>query len=83
MRYTDVPVRWSGGDVQLVKRTAGFKHFQLRIRTDGGPWTTLSSATTSTLRTIRVWRGHYYDFEVRTCDRVDNCGSWASLRLRG
>jgi hypothetical protein len=78
-----VAITWSGGDVQLQTLTAGFKHFQLRIRTDGGPWTTWAAATTATSRTLRVWKGHRYDVEVSSCDKVGNCGAWARLSLAG
>ena len=81
--YTTVKVKWSGGDVVLQTMTAGFSHFRLRIRTDGGHWTTWSAATTATNRTLRVWKGHDYDVEVSSCDKVGNCGAWVRLSLAG
>ena len=81
--YTTVTVKWSGSDVWLQTMTAGFKHFQVRIRTDGGAWVKWPGVTTPTSRALRVWRGHRYDVEVSSCDKVGNCGSWARLSLAG
>ena len=82
-RYRDVAVSWRGGDIRLQTLTAGFRHFGLRIRTDGGAWRTLSSATTTTSRTVRVWRGHVYEVQVRACDLAGNCGYWLTQTLKG
>lgn len=80
-RHRTVTVRWTGGDVQLVTLTSGFRHFQVRVRADGGAWQTWSSATTGTSRSIRVWRGHTYDMAIRACDHAGNCGAWAIQHL--
>jgi uncharacterized protein YkwD len=82
VRYRNVNVTWSGGDVPLVTLTAGLRHYQLRIRTDAGPWTTWSSGTTLRSLPLRVWRGHRYEILLRACDKVGNCGTWMSLRLQ-
>ena len=76
-----VTVRWSGGDVLLQTMTAGLSHFRLRIRTDGGVWTTWAAATTATSKNLRVWKGHRYDIELSSCDKVGNCGGWVRLSL--
>lgn len=82
-RYRNLTVSWSGGDIRLVTLTAGFRHYQIQVRTDGGAWTWWSYGTTSTSRGIRVWRGHDYDLRVRSCDKAGNCGGWANQHLEG
>lgn len=82
-RYRLVTVSWRGGDVRLAVLTAGFRHYQVQVRTDGGSWRWFSTATTSTSRSIRLWQGHTYVFRVRACDRVGNCGAWTNLNLAG
>ena len=82
-RYRMVTVSWRGGDVRLAVLTAGLRHYQVQVRTDGGSWRWFSRATTSTSRSLRVWRGHTYVFRVRACDRVGNCGAWTKLNLAG
>lgn len=82
-RYRLVTVSWRGGDIRLAVLTAGFRHYQVQVRTDGGSWRWFSTATTSTSRAIRLWQGHTYVFRVRACDRVGNCGAWTSLNLAG
>jgi uncharacterized protein YkwD len=82
-RYRVVTVKWSGADVRLVTLTAGFRHYQVQVRTDGGSWSWSSTATTSTSRSIRVWRGHEYDMRIRACDKAGNCGAWVTQHLVG
>ncbi len=82
-RYRTATVKWSGGDIKLVTLTAGFRHYQIQGRTDGGAWSTWSSGTTATSRSIRVWRGHEYDMRVRACDKAANCGGWLNQHLVG
>jgi uncharacterized protein YkwD len=82
-RYRNVTVSWKGGDIRLVVLTAGFRHYQVQVRTDGGAWSWWSTATTSTSRSIRVWRGHEYDMRIRACDKAGNCGGWATRHLVG
>lgn len=78
-----VTVSWRGGDVRLAVLTAGLRHYQIQVRTDGGSWRWFSRATTSTSRSLRLWLGHTYVFRVRACDRVGNCGAWSHLGLAG
>jgi uncharacterized protein YkwD len=82
-RYRTVSISWRGGDIRLSVLTAGLRHYQTQVRTDGGPWRWLSTATTTTSRSLRLWQGHVYDFRARACDRVGNCGSWYNLALEG
>jgi uncharacterized protein YkwD len=82
-RYRTVTIGWRGGDIRLAVLTAGLKHYQTQVRTDGGPWSWLSTATTTRSRNLRLWQGHEYDFRARACDRVGNCGSWYNLGLEG
>jgi uncharacterized protein YkwD len=81
--YRYVSVRWSGGDIKLVVLTAGFRHYQIQVRTDAGAWKSFSAGTTSTSRTIRLWKGHTYTVRVRACDKAGNCGSWVNQGLVG
>lgn len=82
-RYRTVTISWRGGDVRLAVLTAGFRHYQTQVRTDGGAWKWFSTATTTPSRSVRLWRGHTYVFRARACDRVGNCGKWHNLELAG
>lgn len=82
-RYRTVTISWRGGDIRLAVLTAGLRHYQTQVRTDGGPWSWLSTATLTRSRSLRLWQGHTYDFRARACDRVGNCGSWYNLGLEG
>lgn len=82
-RYRTVTIGWRGGDIRLSVLTAGLRHYQTQVRTDGGPWTWLSTATANRSRSLRLWQGHTYDFRARACDRAGNCGSWYNLALEG
>jgi uncharacterized protein YkwD len=82
-RYRTVSINWQGGDIRLSILTAGLRHYQTQVRTDGGAWSWLSTGTTITRRSLRLWDGHVYDFRARACDRVGNCSSWYNLRLEG
>jgi hypothetical protein len=81
--YRYVTVKWSGGDVRLAVLTAGHRHYQVQVSTDGGAWNVFSNGQTSTSRTIRAWRGHDYTVRVRACDKAGNCGPWAGLAIAG
>jgi uncharacterized protein YkwD len=82
-RYRNVTVTWTGGDVQLVSLTAGFKAYQVQVRTDAGAWKVWSSGTTVTSRALRAWVGHEYDMRVRACDKAGNCGAWVNQHIVG
>jgi uncharacterized protein YkwD len=81
--YRNATIKWSGADIRLVVLTSGFRHFQTQMRTDGGSWRILSTATTSTSKSFRAWKGHTYDFRVRSCDNAGNCGTWAQATVAG
>jgi uncharacterized protein YkwD len=82
-RHRTVTISWRGGDTRLVVLTAGLRYYQTQVRTDGGPWSWLSTGTTVRSRAMRLWDGHVYTFRTRACDRVGNCGAWANLGLEG
>ena len=82
-RYRTVTISWRGGDIRLPVLTAGFRHYQTQVRTDGGAWRWFSTATTTASRSVRLWQGHTYVFRARACDRVGNCGQWQNLYLAG
>ncbi len=83
-RHRTVTVSWRGGDIPLSVLTAGLRHYQVQVRTDGvGPWRWFSRATTTPSRAVRLWRGHTYVFRARACDRAGNCGRWHNLGLKG
>jgi uncharacterized protein YkwD len=79
--YKTVTVTWTGGDIRLQTLTAGFRHYQVQVRTNGGAWKWWSYGTTNAYRRIRVWGGKNYDLRVRACDRVGNCGTWRSQHV--
>src|SRR4051794_34101076 len=76
--YRSVTVTWTGGDVRLVVLTAGFRNYQIQIRTDAGAWVWSRTSTTTSSLGIRIWKGHTYDMRVRACDKAGNCGAWRS-----
>jgi uncharacterized protein YkwD len=83
-RHRTVRVSWRGGDIPLSVLTAGLRHYQVQVRTDGaGPWRWFNRATTTPSRAVRLWRGHTYVFRARACDRAGNCGRWHNLGLKG
>ena len=79
----NVTVSWRGSDVRLTTLTAGFDHFQLRIKKDSNAWAWLAHSTTNNTRTITAWPGHVYRYSVRSCDRRDNCGAWVYIAVYG
>jgi uncharacterized protein YkwD len=80
-QYRMVTVKWTGGDIRLVVLTAGLRHYQVQVRTDGGAWKWWSYGQTATYRSIRVWRGHEYDLRIRACDKAGNCGAWQNQHI--
>jgi uncharacterized protein YkwD len=81
--YHYVPLSWRGGDIRLVVLTAGFRNYQIQKRAAGGSWYWLTTSTTNTSRSIKVYSGHTYYVRVRACDRAGNCGHWSQVTLRG
>jgi uncharacterized protein YkwD len=81
--YRSVGVSWRGGDVRLVVLTAGFRNYQIQRRVDLGSWSWVTTWTTSTSRSFRLYSRHRYDIRVRACDRVGNCGRWGYVTLYG
>jgi uncharacterized protein YkwD len=82
-RHRTVTITWRGGDIRLVVLTAGLRYYQTQVRTDGGPWSWVSTGTTIRSRALRLWDGHVYTFRTRACDRAGNCGAWTNLGLEG
>lgn len=75
----DVRWTWRGSDPVLQAHTAGLRDFAVQQRTDRGAWVTVSSATTSTRRTVANRPGgHWYGLRVRARDRVGNVGPWST-----
>ena len=70
-------VGWFGGDVLLASLTAGLRDFTVQRRVDGGTWSTVWSATTSTSRAVTLARGHLYEYRARARDRAGNYGLWS------
>jgi uncharacterized protein YkwD len=81
--YRTTGVTWRGGDIRLVVLTAGFRNYQVQKRRAGGSWVWLTTWTTSTSRTVRLYPGITYYVRVRACDRAGNCGRWSLVTLRG
>ena len=79
----DVRWTWRGVDPILQTHTAGLRDFAVQQRTDRGAWTTVTTSTTGTSRTIRDRPGgHWYGLRVRARDRAGNVGPWsAELRI--
>jgi uncharacterized protein YkwD len=74
-------VSWSGYDPRLQVLTAGLRSFAVQIRTDGGTWKIVSSATTSKSWTFYAWKGHHYEIRISALDRAGNRGAWVSSVL--
>lgn len=75
-----VTVRWAGADRRLQVLTAGFRHFEVDWRRDGGAWNSWGT-TTDTSRT-RTWtRNATYDIRVRGLDKAGNWSAWRSFRV--
>lgn len=70
-------IRWLGDDYRLQVLTAGFRDFQIGRRVDGGSWTTIVTATTSSYASLTLYRGHRYEFQVRGRDRLGRYGRWS------
>ena len=79
----DIRWTWRGSDPRLQTHTAGLRDFAVQLRTDRGSWRTVTTATTSTRRTIlNRPGGHWYGLRVRARDRAGNVGPWsAELRV--
>ena len=72
---------WSASDVG-----SGVARFELQQRTDGGPWTSVSTSLTSPSVDRSLAPQHTYAFRVRGVDRAGNIGAWATspvARLTG
>ena len=79
--YRVMTTYWAGGDIRLQTLTSGFRHYQVQVRTNGGSWKWLSTATLRTQRSLRVYSGTTRDIRIRACDNAGNCGAWATQRL--
>jgi hypothetical protein len=63
---------WSGSDA-----TSGVGHYEFALSTDGGAYTTLSSALASPTLDRALATGHSYRARVRAIDVAGNVGVWA------
>jgi hypothetical protein len=74
----DVRWTWRGGDPALQTHTAGLRDYAVQMRVDDGAWRNVTSATTSTSRTlVNRAGGHSYGVRVRARDRSGNLGPWS------
>ena len=74
-----VTVTWSGADVKLQVLTSGFRYWQVQRRTDGGAWTTVTTATTAPSMTLELAGGHTYEFRTAARDKAGNWGAWSTV----
>lgn len=65
-------VPWTGSDVGT-----GIARYEFSQRTDGGPWTTVSTALTKPTIDRSLAPQHDYRFRVRAVDKAGNVGAWA------
>lgn len=68
---TTVRLGWTGSDA-----TSGIDRYELAQSTDGGAWTSLSTALTATSLDRALGHGHSYRFRVRAVDAAGNVGAW-------
>jgi uncharacterized protein YkwD len=71
-------VSWAGYDPRLQVLTAGLRSFAVQVRTDGGSWRSVYSATTYRSWSFRAWTGHLYEVRVSALDRAGNRGGWVT-----
>ena len=67
-----VRIPWGGAD-----GTSGIARYELQQQTDGGAWSTISSALTSATVDRGMSTQHDYAFRVRAVDHAGNIGAWA------
>jgi hypothetical protein len=70
---TTVRLAWTGADA-----TSGVARYELAQSTDGGAWTTVSSALGVPTLDRLLSPSHTYRFRVRAVDRAGNTGAWMS-----
>ncbi len=76
-----VTIRWDGGDTTLQVLTAGFKHYDIQRRVNGGGWYDYGTRTSTS--TTRTWtRGKLWEFRVRAMDQAGNWGNWKTVKVR-
>lgn len=68
---TTVRLGWTGSDA-----TSGIDRYELAQSTDGGSWTSVSTALTATSLDRALGHGHAYRFRVRAVDAAGNVGAW-------
>jgi hypothetical protein len=70
---TTVRLAWTGADA-----TSGIARNELAQSTDGGAWSTVSSALGTATIDRPLAPSHTYRFRVRAVDRAGNTGAWMS-----
>jgi hypothetical protein len=70
---TTVRLAWTGADA-----TSGVARNELAQSTDGGAWSTVSSALGTATIDRPLAPSHTYRFRVRAVDRAGNTGAWMS-----
>jgi uncharacterized protein YkwD len=69
---------WTGYDVRLQALTSGLRSYVIQRRVDGGIWTSVVSGTTLHTATVKLYRGHRYEFRFAAHDRAGNSGTWVT-----
>lgn len=77
-----VTIRWDGDDVKLQVGTSGFQYFNFQARIDGGAWSDYGTYPTKTSTARDWWRGHVYEFRLRSRDRAGNWGPFQTVTIR-
>jgi hypothetical protein len=68
---TPVRFTWTGADA-----ASGVARYEAALSTDGGAWSTISTALTSPTLTRALASGHTYRLRVRAVDKAGNVGAW-------
>jgi uncharacterized protein YkwD len=69
---------WTGHDVRLQAYTSGLRSYSVQRRVDGGTWTNVLVGTTLRSKTVKLIRGHLYEFRFAARDRAGNHGTWVT-----
>lgn len=68
-----VRLTWSGTD-----SGSGIASYDVARSADGGAWSTIAGATTTTSMNVTMTPGHNYRFRVRARDKAGNLGAWVA-----
>jgi hypothetical protein len=73
-------VSWSGAD---ETGGSGIKHFDVQVRSNGGPWGDWVMATTTTSQAFNGSNGVLYEFRARAVDNAGNVQDWSATPQAG